>query len=143
MFLNELEKRLQKLIIILNELPVVVEGKHDVNALMGIGVERENIYEYKKIKDLFLKNPEKVIILTDRDKRGKELQIKLSQELQSHNIGVDEQARKKFFSIFRVLTVEGIVKKHEEIEKVIKNGKSLHRHSKVHDKRKPSNRWDG
>lgn len=91
---------------------IIVEGKKDIKALRKIGVNKpihslnkEPIY---KIAEEF---PSKeVVILTDFDKKGKELYSRLKRELQSWGIKVDNVFREWLQRNTKISHIEGIDK---------------------------------
>jgi 5S rRNA maturation endonuclease (ribonuclease M5) len=113
----ELFERLNKLIEDINNLGakgyiVIVEGKKDRAALEGIGL-RIPILLYNEPgfhNKIIEREIRGVIILTDWDKEGKELNRKISDELRNLGIRVDQYYRNKFREVTRYLgdTVEGL-----------------------------------
>lgn len=90
---------------------VIVEGKKDKSALEKLGIE--NVVELSK-KPLFqiveeISNSNKeCIILTDLDKKGKEIYGKLSSDLQKHGVKVNNKLREFLFRRTKLRQIEGI-----------------------------------
>ena len=92
---------------------IIVEGKKDKIALQKLGLT--NIIELNK-KPLFqiveeISNlNEECIILTDLDKKGKELYGKLNSNLQKHGVKVNNKLRDFLFKHTKLRQIEGITK---------------------------------
>ncbi len=90
---------------------VIVEGKKDRVALNKLGIS--NIVELNK-KPLFQIVEEisgfneECIILTDLDKKGKELFGKLSSDLQSHGVKINNKFRVFLLRDTKLRQIEGI-----------------------------------
>ena len=98
---TRLEKRLEKILQLLDRLatestkgiPIIVEGKNDVNALQELGVKGD-IISAKSSGKSFLdvlgeverKGKREVILLMDFDRRGKEWTSRLAQRLEKTRI---------------------------------------------------------
>ena len=92
---------------------VVVEGKKDKKALQDLGIK--NIIELSKkplfeiIESISINN-KNCIILTDLDKKGKELYGKLNSGLQRYGVRVDNKFRKFLFRHTKVRQIEGLTR---------------------------------
>src|SRR3989344_8698752 len=90
---------------------IIVEGKKDKIALQKSGLT--NIIELNK-KSLFQiveeisNSNEECIILTDLDKKGKQLYSKLNSDLQRHGIKVNNKLREFLFKNTKLRQIEGI-----------------------------------
>ena len=90
---------------------IIVEGKKDKAALQKLGLS--NIIELNK-KPLFQiveevsGSDDECIILTDLDKKGKELYGKLSSDLQKHGVKVNNKFREFLFRHTKLRQIEGI-----------------------------------
>lgn len=90
---------------------VVVEGKKDKIALQKLGIS--NIMELNK-KPLFqiveniASSNEECLILTDLDKKGKEIYAKLNSNLQKNGVRVNNKFREFLFRHTRLRQIEGI-----------------------------------
>ena len=90
---------------------VIVEGKKDRIALEKFGIN--NIIELNK-KPLFQiveevsNSNEECIILTDLDKKGKEIYGKLNSNLQRHGVKVNNKFREFLFKNTKLRQIEGI-----------------------------------
>ena len=94
-----------------SEKLIIVEGMKDKKALESFGIK--NIVTLNKplhqvIEDVAEKSKD-VIILTDLDKKGKELFGKLSSGLQSHGVRVDKSFREFLFRKTKLRQIEGLV----------------------------------
>jgi len=92
---------------------IIVEGDHDVQALLEIGIE-QNVVAFKghsqtEICDQASKF-KKVIILTDFDRYGEELAKALYENLSSRGIKVDLSYHRKFKLYFKKVSkdIEGL-----------------------------------
>ena len=115
---NQIYSHLEK--IKNSNLLVIVEGKKDRAALEHFGIT--NIIElskkplFKVIEDISLKN-KKCIILTDLDKKGKELYGKLNHGLQQNGIIIDNSFRNFLYKNTDLRQIEGLVSYMETISK--------------------------
>ena len=105
------EKALKRLTELLNSdnVVVVVEGKRDKTALQTVGLANDNIIAVspRKLDEIYsFVEGKKAVILTDFDSAGNKLAKRVNDYLQSSNVNVDLESRKKFKWIFPVQTVE-------------------------------------
>ena len=90
---------------------VIVEGKKDKAALQKLGIN--NIIELNKkplfqiVEDIANSNDE-CVILTDLDKKGKELFGKLNSDLQRRGLRVNNKFREFLFKHTKLRQIEGI-----------------------------------
>lgn len=90
---------------------VTVEGKKDRAALQKLGVE--NITElskkplYRIVEEVAASNDE-CIILTDLDKKGREIYGKLNSNLQRHGVKINNKLREFLFRHTKLRQIEGI-----------------------------------
>ncbi len=97
---------------------VIVEGKKDRAALEHFGIK--NIAELSRkpifsiIESISSKN-KKCIILTDLDKKGKELYGKLNHGLQNIGVNVDNGFRNFLYKNTELRQIEGLVSYMENI----------------------------
>ncbi len=90
---------------------IIVEGKKDKSALEKFGIK--NIITLSKkplfaiIEDVVDKNKE-VAILTDLDKKGKQLYGKLNSGLQKFGVKVNDKFREFLFKKTKLRQIEGI-----------------------------------
>ena len=89
---------------------VIVEGKKDKIALEKLGVR--NIITLNKPLYLVVEDVasryKKAVILTDLDKEGMALYGRLSSDLQSHGVSVDNSFRNSLFRNTKLRQIEGI-----------------------------------
>lgn len=104
-FLNIIQKTINSNIL------VVVEGKKDRAALNKIGIQ--NIIELNK-KPLFeiveeiSESNDECIILTDLDKKGKELYGRLNSDLQKRGVKINNRLREFLFKNTKIRQIEGL-----------------------------------
>ena len=97
--------------IINSNILVIVEGKKDKAALQKLGIN--NIMELSKkplfqiVEDVAHSNDE-CIILTDLDKKGKEIYGKLNSNLQKNGVKVNNKFREFLFKHTKLRQIEGI-----------------------------------
>ena len=90
---------------------VIVEGKEDKAALKRLGIT--NIVQlnkrplYKVVEELIEKG-KPVIILTDLDKKGKQLYGKLNHDLQRFGVKIDNKFRHFLFRKTQLRQIEGL-----------------------------------
>lgn len=90
---------------------VIVEGKKDRAALKKLGIT--NIMELSKkplfrvVEEISGSNKE-CIILTDLDRKGREIYGKLNSDLQKNGVKVDNRLREFLFKSTRLRQIEGL-----------------------------------
>ncbi len=89
---------------------ILVEGPKDKKALQRLGVK--NIITLKKplfaiVEEISAKTKE-CIILTDLDKKGKELYSKLSKDLKKHGVKIDNTFRNFLLKETKLKQIEGL-----------------------------------
>ena len=90
---------------------IIVEGKKDRKALERLGLK--NIMElskkplYQVVEEVSGSNNE-CIILTDLDKKGKELYGKLNSDLQNQGVKINNSLRNFLFKNTKIRQIEGI-----------------------------------
>lgn len=91
-------------------ISIIVEGKKDVSALKKIGIKNSmfclSVKPIYKVAEDF--KAREVIILTDFDKKGKELYGKLSTELQSQGVRIDRTFREWLQRNTKLSHIEGL-----------------------------------
>ncbi len=97
---------------------MIVEGKKDRAALQKLGIGEESVMELSKkpiyaVIEEAAGKAENCIILTDLDRKGKELFGKLNDGLQRHGVKVDNSFREFLFRHTKLRQIEGI---SEDIE---------------------------
>ena len=92
---------------------VIVEGKKDRAALQKLGVN--NVVELSKkplfqiVEEISQSNDE-CIILTDLDRKGKQIYGKLNYDLQKNGVKIDNKFREFLFRNTKIKQIEGIGK---------------------------------
>ena len=104
-FYNQVEK------LKISDILIIVEGKKDRTSLEKIGIC--NIVELSKkplfeIVEFVADYNEECIILTDLDKKGKELYSKLNSSLQRNGVKVNNKFREFLFKHTKLRQIEGI-----------------------------------
>ena len=97
---------------------ILVEGKKDRAALQKLGIDKYSIIELSKkpiysVIEETAEKSENCIILTDLDRKGKELFGKLNEGLQSHGVKVDNSFREFLFKHTNIRQIEGLT---EDVE---------------------------
>ncbi len=85
---------------------VIVEGKHDINALKHLGI---SAHTYESVMRSASMPTEKVVILMDLDRRGMEKAELASNALSSGNAPVDITTGRSFLKMLNTVHVEGIL----------------------------------
>ncbi|MBN2454612.1 toprim domain-containing protein [Candidatus Woesearchaeota archaeon] len=90
---------------------IVVEGKKDLAALQRLGV-KNRIFMINKplfaLSEEIAAQTKDIIILTDLDKKGKELYGRLSTQLQRLGVRIDSKYREFLFKNSKVRQIEGL-----------------------------------
>ena len=114
---QDFEEFLDKLKQDSKENIIIVEGKRDKKALEEFGIK--NIIILKKplylIVEYVVKSEKECIILTDLDKKGKELYGKLASSLKQFGVKIDDKPREFLFKT-KIRQIEGISKYMRRIE---------------------------
>lgn len=79
------------------DMLVIVEGKNDEKALRKLGFKRIIILNKPLFEVVEEVNEKTVIILTDLDKKGKQLYGRLKKDLNKRGISVDDKLRNLLF----------------------------------------------
>jgi 5S rRNA maturation endonuclease (ribonuclease M5) len=90
---------------------IIVEGIKDRRALSSFGIK--NIFVLSKkplyaVVEEIASKTDKVVILTDLDKKGKELYGRLRQDLQKHGVKIDRKFREFLFKKTKLSHLEGL-----------------------------------
>src|SRR3989338_10160860 len=105
---EQFDKMIEKIRI--SNILIIVEGKKDRAALEKLGLK--NIIElskkplYQVVEEIASENKE-VIILTDLDKKGKELYGKLSRDMQKFGVRINNELREFLFKNTKLRQIEG------------------------------------
>jgi 5S rRNA maturation endonuclease (ribonuclease M5) len=107
---EEFEGFIERLRKASEEKIVLVEGAKDKNALESLGVK--NIMTLKKplyavVEDI-VSSGKDCVILTDLDKKGKEIYARVSSKLKQSGVKVDNRFREFLFET-RLRQIEGII----------------------------------
>ena len=86
--------------------PIIVEGKRDKEALQELKIK--NVYAIYEVRRINTRKFREVLILTDRDKKGKKIYKYLYNYFTSEGIIINNRLRERFFTIFKVVRVEEI-----------------------------------
>jgi 5S rRNA maturation endonuclease (ribonuclease M5) len=96
--LEQLEKVLQELEYLSEEMPIIVEGVRDRNALRRLGITK-NVITLNKGVSIFSfcedisRNSKKAVVLTDWDRRGGQLARMLKDGLEANGVKVNDSVR--------------------------------------------------
>jgi len=97
---------------------IIVEGKKDRAALQHFGIK--NIIILRKplflIVEYVVKKEKECVILTDLDKKGKELYGKLASSLNQFGVKIDDKPREFLFKT-KIRQIEGIPRHLKRLEK--------------------------
>ena len=91
---------------------VIVEGKHDINALKQLGI---SAHTYESVMRSVYVPKEKVVILMDLDRRGIEKAELASNALSSVNLPVDITTGRSFLKMLNTVHVEGVLAPIEQL----------------------------
>lgn len=111
--MEDIEEWIEK--IRATEKAVIAEGIKDKKALISLGVNAKLIFTLSK-KALFeiieniAENFKEAIILTDFDKKGKELYGRLKKDLVKNGVKIDNQFREFLQKNTKLSHMEGIIK---------------------------------
>ncbi|MBW2982261.1 toprim domain-containing protein [Candidatus Woesearchaeota archaeon] len=115
---KEFEEFLEKLKKASKEKIIIVEGIKDKKALESLKIK--NIITLKKplykIIEYIVESKKECIILTDLDKKGKELYSKLSSKLKHFGVNIDNRFRDFLFKT-KLRQIEGITTYLKTIQK--------------------------
>ncbi len=131
---TKLEKRLEKILQLLDRLatesakgiPIIVEGKNDVNTLHELGVEGDVISAKSSgksfidvLSEVEGRGKHEVILLMDFDRRGKEWTSRLAQRLEKMRINPNLLFWKRFLGLVghNVKDIEGLATYLETLRK--------------------------
>ena len=98
---------------------IIVEGQRDKKALEQLGINKIvtlNKEPLFKIAENISKEHKDVIILTDLDKKGKQLYGKLNSSLQRLGLRVDNRFRNFLLKKTKLRQIEGIINYLEKIK---------------------------
>ncbi len=96
--LEQLEKVLQKLEDLSEEMPIIVEGVRDRNALRRLGITK-NVLTFNRGVSIFSfceeisRRFKKAVVLTDWDRRGGQLARMLKDGLEANGVKVNDTVR--------------------------------------------------
>ncbi|TET89476.1 MAG: hypothetical protein E3J35_09885 [Methanomassiliicoccales archaeon] len=125
--LEEINKLIQDLIRLNVEMPVIVEGRKDERSLRAIGLTGTVLRLNKGISifrtcENISKEHDKVILLTDWDRRGGQLSRMLREGLEANGVRYDENIRAKLAMLTKkdIKDVESLYKHMERLEELSK-----------------------
>jgi len=102
----------EKLLDVLRESTIIVEGKKDREALMGL--EITNIFDISgKSFDVFietLKKEKKYVVLTDFDEEGERMNKKICKFLEKNKFKFDLRLRQHVKNSFGITKIEELIK---------------------------------
>lgn len=89
--------------------PIIVEGKKDVRALESAGITAREFKDSAdiEIEKLARAGAERILVLTDKDRRGLLLRDQIMRACERVGITCDRTMRARFFSVTKLRQVEG------------------------------------
>ena len=94
-----------------SDIVVIVEGKEDKAALKRLGITKVvqlNKRPLYKVVEELVKKEKPVIILTDLDKKGKQIYKKLNHDLRQFGVKIDNNFRHFLFKHTQLRQIEGL-----------------------------------
>ena len=91
------------------DIPIIVEGRNDKKALQELGLDNIftlNLPLFKIVERIHTKE---VVILTDLDKKGKELYRRIQHDCIHHGIKINNKLRHFLFRETELSHIEGLV----------------------------------
>jgi 5S rRNA maturation endonuclease (ribonuclease M5) len=127
--LEEVEKLIKELVRLSGTLPIIVEGKKDEKALRELGVEGV-IVRLNRGKSVFRtcerlsKEHEKVILMTDWDRKGGHLGRLLKDGLDANGVKYDEDIRARLAILTKkdIKDVESLAKQLARLRREAESG---------------------
>jgi len=97
--------------------PIVVEGKRDKEVLQELRIK--NVYAVYEIRRIPTKKFKEVLILTDRDRKGKKIYKYLYNYFISEGLIINNKLRELFFRMFGVVRVEELKNRMNDIKHIL------------------------
>lgn len=117
---EDVMKELEELRELSEELPIVVEGRRDEEALRCLGIDAEFFYisssPFYELCEGIASRCSEVILFTDTDRTGHELAKKLKRYLEQRGIKVNEKYRLSLLSKLDTHQVENLHRRLTRIE---------------------------
>ncbi len=115
--MNKFEK-LQRLLTELKEEKAVkiVEGNKDKKALERLGIKNIITLQGKPVQDKIKELKHKAIILTDYDRKGRELEKRLKEALISQGIIPNLEYKKELKKLTGITQIEELFQKYEKMK---------------------------
>ncbi|MEM5882782.1 MAG: toprim domain-containing protein [Candidatus Aenigmatarchaeota archaeon] len=103
-------REIQKEVLNFKEVPIIVEGIKDEEAIRKLGFQKIVKISGKPLEKVFeeVSNYNSVVILSDFDEEGKKIFAKLRKLFSSHKIKVHTFLRNKIKSTFKIKKIEEI-----------------------------------
>ena len=99
------------------DIPIIVEGRNDKKALQELGLDNIftlNLPLFKIVERIHTKE---VVILTDLDKKGKELYRRIAHDCIHHGIKVNNRLRHFLFKETQLAHIEGLPRYLKNLER--------------------------
>ncbi len=113
-------EELEELRELSQELPIIVEGRRDEEALRCLGVDAEFFYvsssPFYELCDTIAENYSDVILFTDIDREGRKLAGKLKRYLGERGIRVNEKYRLSLLGMLDTHQVENLYKRLSRVK---------------------------
>ncbi len=108
-----MDERLQQIIddIVKDNVLVIVEGIKDRKALFEFEIKNVMILNkplYKIVEEVVHSRVKKCLVLTDLDKKGRELYARISKDLRKFGVKVDDKLRNYLFKETKLRQIEGL-----------------------------------
>ncbi len=102
----------EKLISLLQDFSLIVEGKNDKKALDGLGIQDVFVIGGKSIEKFTNRLPKenKYIVLTDFDREGELKKQRIYRFFETNKIKFNHNLRIKFKEVFKVVKIEELIK---------------------------------
>lgn len=98
-------------------IPVIVEGRNDKKALQELGLENIFTLNMPLFKIVERINGKEVVILTDLDKKGKQLYRKIQHDCIHHRIKINNKLRHFLFRETELSHIEGLATYLRNVER--------------------------
>ena len=124
----------------------IVEGIKDKRALEYFGITNIRMVHGNSLAQLASSIKEDAILLVDFDRTGKILNKRIAELLKNESVHVDFNYRRDLRKYAKINEIEELVVKYNELLEKFggnRNGKDLHRYSKIHGLRSLRDRWSG
>ncbi|MCX8178528.1 MAG: toprim domain-containing protein [Candidatus Aenigmarchaeota archaeon] len=121
----------EKMISLLQEFSIIVEGKNDKSALEKLGIQKIYTISGKTIEKFTSELPkDEYVILTDFDREGELKKQRIYRLVENNKIKYNPELRLKFKELFKVVKIEEL-NKISKIMEDVQNGKNSSIYNKI------------